>query len=164
MSTPPNVALEVLLRYDEEEAQHWEDWLRKNSRALQVQILAGETVRDRIFHLFTVQHRSAQRLLGEAMTPDAEFKANSLAELFDIGRRSRAKLRQALQNLTPQQLGQPREFHSSTIGNFQATPRKIFLHCIVHSVRHWAQIAMSLRAHGLATDWSHDVIMSKAVE
>ena len=42
--------------------------------------------------------------------------------------------------------------------------RKIVVHLLLHGVRHWAQLATTLRQQGHATDWPHDILMSDALE
>jgi uncharacterized damage-inducible protein DinB len=34
----------------------------------------------------------------------------------------------------------------------------------MHGIRHWAQLATLLRQAGYKTDWSHDLLMSDALE
>jgi len=35
---------------------------------------------------------------------------------------------------------------------------------LTHSIRHWAQISTYLRQQGLKQEWSHDLLMSEAME
>src|SRR5438874_2703066 len=44
------------------------------------------------------------------------------------------------------------------------TRRKCFIHVVVHSTRHWAQLATALRAAGHAQDWQHDLIFTTAID
>ncbi len=42
--------------------------------------------------------------------------------------------------------------------------RKFLTHIVLHSTRHWAQMAALMRQHGHKTDWQHDFIFSDAVK
>jgi hypothetical protein len=40
----------------------------------------------------------------------------------------------------------------------------MFAHALFHSMRHWAQLATTLRQNGLKQDWQHDFIFTKVME
>jgi hypothetical protein len=46
----------------------------------------------------------------------------------------------------------------------KASKRKMIVQALTHSIRHWAQLATSLRQQGMKQDWIHDFLMSKAME
>jgi uncharacterized damage-inducible protein DinB len=56
----------------------------------------------------------------------------------------------------------PREFVVAS-GNYSMTPRKLLFHMALHEVRHWAQIASTLRAAGFTPPGDHDLFYSKAL-
>jgi uncharacterized damage-inducible protein DinB len=164
MSTGFGVSFADLFAYEEEDANHWEEWFRANAPALSSRVELKHTVRNKLFHIFSVAQRNAERLLGEEMTPDRELKARTLDELFDIGRLARRKYREYLANATEKQLATPLTYGSFTMGEFTATPRKLLLHGAIHSIRHWGQIATLLRQQGYQVGFQHDVIFSKVIE
>jgi hypothetical protein len=45
-----------------------------------------------------------------------------------------------------------------------ASRRKIFIHALVHGVRHWAQLSTYLRQKGYKQDWQHDFIFSGVIK
>jgi len=164
MSEGPGVSFADLFAYEEEEASHWEEWFRANSAALSARVELKHTLRNKLFHIFSVAQRNAERLLGEEMTPDQDLEARTLDQLFDIGRLARQKYRQYLATATDEQLAIPHKYSSFTIGEFTATPRKLLLHGVVHSIRHWGQIATLLRQQGYTVNFTHDVIFSEVIE
>ena len=164
MSTGLGVSFADLFAYEEEDANQWEQWFRANASALSARVELKHTLRNKLFHIFSVAQRNAERLLGEEMTPDRELQARTLDELFDIGRLARKKYREYLANATEEQLATPQAYDSFTFGEFTATPRKLLLHGVIHSVRHWAQIATFLRQQGYTVGFQHDVIFSKVIE
>jgi hypothetical protein len=38
------------------------------------------------------------------------------------------------------------------------------IHTLMHSIRHWAQLATELRKAGFKTDWPHDLLFSDVIE
>ena len=40
--------------------------------------------------------------------------------------------------------------------------RKLNAHILVHEIRHWAQIAVTMRQHELAPPGEHDLVLSKS--
>ena len=43
------------------------------------------------------------------------------------------------------------------------TPRKLLFHIQLHEVRHWAQVALAVRAAGYAPPGEHDLFHSTAL-
>jgi uncharacterized damage-inducible protein DinB len=54
-------------------------------------------------------------------------------------------------------------FSTRSAGDLTASRRKIFIHALLHSVRHWAQLATYLRQKGYKQDWHHDFIFSGVI-
>ena len=164
MTEELGISFEALLRYQEQETERWCQFFTKRPFMLNIEASPSQTVGDVIFHAFSSECRVAQRLLGEPMTPDAEFHRATVEELFDMSRMAREKFREFLQQTHATELVTVELYPSPTLGEFRASPRKLLTHALVHSIRHWAQLASVLREHGQRADWSHDVLFSKALE
>lgn len=158
------ISFEDLLRYDEEQLQKWHELFAKRPHLLKLEASPTETIESLIFHIFTAEYRSAQRLLGEDMTPNADFNHATVDELFAIPREAHRKFRHFLAGASSVSMEEARTFPSSTLGEFTATPKKLFIHALVHSIRHWGQVARILRENGQRADFSHDVLFSKAIQ
>ena len=52
------------------------------------------------------------------------------------------------------------EFVTRTVGTIRASKRKMYSHALLHSRRHWAQLAAVLREAGHATDRGKDFLYS----
>jgi len=157
------ISFEELLRYEEEQTELWHNFFRKRSHLLKLEASATDDLGGLLLHIFTAEYRSAERLLGEPMTPNSEFKHGDVDALFAIAGDAHRKLREYLSRATEASIAAPRTFPSHTLGEFTATPRKLLTHALVHSFRHWAQVARILRENGQRADFSHDVIFSKAI-
>lgn len=157
------ISFEELLRYEEEQTERWREFFVKRPHLLQLEASPTDTVAGLLFHTFAAEYRSAQRLLDEPMTANADFKHSNIDELFAIATESRRMLRQYLSAGTPQSIDEPRTFPSLTLGDFKATPKKLITHALVHSIRHWAQVARILRENGQRADFSHDLLFAKGI-
>ena len=164
MTGPLGISFEDLLVYDEEQTSQWRQLFTKKPHLLKLEATPTSTVADLLFHIFTSEYRTAQRLIGEEMTKDTDFARRSVSDLFSIGDSGKLKLREYLSHASGQAINEPQTFPSHTLGQFQATPKKLIAHAIVHSVRHWAQIARVLRENGQRADFSHDLLFTKGIE
>ena len=81
-----------LLAYTDSETERWRDWFgEQGPEVLDIRIGEGtrETVRDLIGHVFAVELRYAQRLLGLPVTEFEQLDTSSLDALWRIHRTSR---------------------------------------------------------------------------
>ena len=156
-----------LLDWNESETKKWRDWFDSQPAAvLDVPIRIAQTrnLREFLLHIFAVELRYAQRLNDEPVTSYEELPASSVSDLFAIGERARAGLRSYLANTTDEQLNSVQEFPTRTAGTLRSSERKMFVHAMLHSVRHWAQLATALREAGYETKWMKDFLMSDVME
>lgn len=158
------ISFEELLRYEEEQTQQWRELFAERPHLLKIEAAPNRDVAYLLFHIFTAEYRSAQRLLGEPMLPDTDFKHSTVDELFAIAAEAQRKFRHYLVGATTQSIEELRTFPSLTLGEFSATPKKLLTHALVHSIRHWAQVARILRENGQRADFSHDVLFSKVIQ
>ena len=47
---------------------------------------------------------------------------------------------------------------------YQMTSRKLLFHCLLHEIRHWAQIALAVRLAGFEPPGNHDLFFSRAMK
>jgi uncharacterized damage-inducible protein DinB len=123
----------------------------------------SSSIADFLFHTFTSEYRTAQRLLGETMTLDSEFKRGSLDDLWAIAETARAKIREYLAK-SAADLTEVQTYPSHTLGEIKASPKKMLMHAVIHSIRHWAQLSRIVREQGTRIDWSADVLFSRAID
>ena len=155
-----------LLDYTDEETARWEEWLRGTDFTVLEIPIGGpdrETVRELIAHVFIVEHRYADRLFGDDPVSYESFPARTVDELFAIHRLARAKLRRWVEQATEADWALEMTFQTLTAGTLTASRRKIVAHALLHGIRHWAQIATTLRQHGHPQPWMHDLLMSSAL-
>lgn len=156
-----------LLDYTRAETEHWHRWLAAQPREV-LDLPAGTgrtaTVRGLVHHIIIVERRYTDRLRDEPVTSYADVPSEPLDAMFATFADTRARLEQWLQSAADADLAQVLEFQTLSAGMQSASARKVVVHLLLHGVRHWAQLATTLRQQGHATDWPHDILMSDALE
>ena len=164
MSSAPGISFEELLDYQEEQTEQWRELFEKKPFLLKVDASPTQTIGDVLFHTFTSEYRIAQRLLAETMTPDAEFSRRTVSDLFSIGEAAHLKMREYVAHRTQDEVDALKKYPSPTLGEFEASPKKMLTHAIIHSIRHWAQVARAIRENGQRAEFSHDPLFSKRLK
>src|SRR5512133_230385 len=162
------ISFDELLRHNEEEAERWHEFFRQHPDALDlaVDMAQSEHVRAMLVHIMAVELLYSERIQGR-MRQDvslADFPSGSVDELFSTGAKARAGFRELLARYTDAEWNEVVTFGTKTSGSLKGSRRKMFAHAMLHSMRHWAQLATTLRQNGLKQDWQHDFIFTKVIE
>jgi uncharacterized damage-inducible protein DinB len=154
-----------LLDYSAEESNHWRDFFKQHPDAMDLpcDIAQTKTVRELVLHIVVVQMRYAERLLNMPITDYAKLEGKSGEELFALGRKSLEDLRSFAIAANDADWDGMLTFPTRSAGELTASRRKIFIHALVHGVRHWAQLSTYLRQKGYKQDWQHDFIFSGVI-
>ncbi len=160
------ISLEELLVDNEAGTAKWQVWFQANPAALDVpcDIYNSGTVRGMLKHIFAVELRHSQRLLGQEVVGYDAIPVGSLEDLFSVHARAVANLRQFLLQANDATLTENIELQTVSAGTLHATRRKLFLHILLHSIRHWAQLSTLLREKGFRTEWPKDFLFSEAMQ
>ncbi len=159
----PDRSGEPLLGYTDWLRAQWRGDLEDDPRLLQVTV--GEhadgrfgTVGEVVRHIFGAELRYADRIAGRLVTDVSGVDATSVEALFELGDRSREATRQLLDATSEVGWDEHRTFE---IGDFEfaGTAWKIFVHVLVHEIRHWAQLGSLLRLAGKPRPL-HDFLVS----
>ncbi len=162
------VSFTELMRYTDVETAKWRTFLASiGAKALDIPIdTAGQKdVRGVLLHIFAVELRYSERLLERAeVTAYEQLPTGSLEELFGIYAKARENFKQWLSGTNERDMAKVLTFKTITAGTLSASKRKCFIHALLHGVRHWAQMANTLRIQGYKQEWMHDFLMSDAME
>jgi uncharacterized damage-inducible protein DinB len=161
-----NLTFAELLRYTQEERDKWRTWFVAHPDAMEVESQPGgrfPTVGSLIDHVFLVERRHLQRLNNAPLDDKTGLSGRHAPPLFDYGASVRRELEQYVSQLDEDVADEPRTF-TVLNGDFLLTPRKLLFHCLLHEIRHWAQIALALRRAGLEPPGNHDLFYSKALK
>jgi uncharacterized damage-inducible protein DinB len=159
--------MDEFLAYTNGERVKWEQWFRAQPpTALEASVQRGgrfATVWALIDHIFIVEKRHTQRLMRVLpLAQETGVASMDAAALFDYGREARAQLMAYIASLSDLEAVRVREFALQT-KTYSLTPRKLLFHIQMHEVRHWAQIAASVRNAGFEPPGDHDLLSSSAM-
>ena len=151
-----------LLNFSATETQRWHEWFTAHPGTLDlpIDIAQASSVRELVLHIVAVELRYAQRLLGEQVTEYHQLPSDSVDELFSTSKRSAEMLRKFARQSDDSEWATVLSFPTRSAGTISASKRKIFVHALLHGIRHWAQLATFLRQHGHEQGWPHDLIFS----
>ena len=164
MTSPALTATEAL-EWNDLTAQRWKALLAAHPQALELpcDIYGVLNVRGLLRHIFAVETRYAQRLSGEPVTPYEEIPDGSADLLFDLHDTAAAKYRRLIADSSID-WSEKLEFTTISAGKRTASRRKILFHGLLHSIRHYAQLATLVRKHGIKPDWPMDLIFLPGME
>ena len=159
---------DALLNYCAEETRRWREWFEKNPGSLDLpsDIAGTKNVREVVLHILAVELRYSERLLGkDPVTDYNQLPTGTIDELFSTATISEKQLREFLARAKDDdaQWQEVLTFPTRTGGVLSASRRKIFVHALLHGVRHWGQLATFLRQQGHKQDWPHDFIFSQVM-
>ncbi len=159
---PHGLSYEMLMAYTAGEQRRWFDWLQEHPAAADVPTGEGRTatVRGLVIHIFAVQLRYAERLLGEPVTAYEDLRTDSMSSIFHIAGRAHEKLEQFFAHATDEDFHRMLTFETMTIGTMTASVGAIVGHIFIHTIRHWAQISTALRQAGYGDQWPHDLLFA----
>ena len=161
------LTLRELLRYTSEERDRWRAWFLAHSEGMAVELQSGgrfATVGALVDHIFLVERRHLQRLTNQPLDTQTGLSGHHAPPLFDYGASVRREFEQFTTELDPDVATQPRRITLQDGSELSITPRKLLFHCLLHEVRHWAQIALAVRRAGLEPPGNHDLLFSKALQ
>ena len=155
----PSLAFADLLAYTDYLAQRWFSYFERNAAALEVEI-GGRTpkLRDLVTHIFQVEDFFADLLLQQgagATGRPAQMSSKSLEELRGMHQQAHKKLAQYIDSVSDEALQRTR-----TLGPVTVSDRKTLAQAVLHSVHHWAQVAMAVRQAGFPAEKPQDIIAS----
>lgn len=160
-----NITLDELLKWNAEERAKWLPWLKANPAALTLPLQPGgrfPTVGSLIDHIFLVEVRHILRLQRLELPTETGIAAGDIDGLFAYAGRGREAVHRYLPTLAADDLNRPRDVVVSD-GTYPLSPRKLLFHMALHEVRHWAQIASTVRTAGFTPPGAHDLFYSKAL-
>ena len=164
-TTLAQISFLELLSINGHEAAKWQSWFEHQPSSLldlPLDIAATKNVRELVRHIFGVELRNAQRLVGREIVQYDALPMDTVARLFGVGAEARSLYRDYLATATDADLATVLEFPTRG-GVVRASKRKVVLNGLLHGSRHWAQLATALRHAGHPTDWPHDLLFTDAI-
>ncbi|MEO7103795.1 MAG: DinB family protein [Gemmatimonadaceae bacterium] len=162
MSVTCAYTFDQFLAYSDAEEARWHEWFTANPVALDVPFADGRlaTIRGLLVHIFAVELRYTERLCGRDVTSYDDIHVQSIEEIFALRATARTMLRGYLAGMTETDAASILTFATMTAGTLTASKHKIASNIFIHAIRHWAQVATTLRTAGFTKQWGHDVLLS----
>jgi uncharacterized damage-inducible protein DinB len=154
---------EELQAWVERTTQGWRQLIVKRPEILTLPCDVRETnsVAGLIQHIVAVELRYAQRLRGVPESAYDQIPLGSGDEMFAVHDKAMALL-PALDAWKESDWEQELEFATRSAGTLKASRRVILIHLLMHSIRHYAQLATLVRQHGIKPDWAMDYLFMAA--
>lgn len=165
-----HLTIDELLAYTDEERAKWETWFQTHGNEplkLAVPMDVHPTIGALIVHCFWAELFYAHWMRDDILTEERmkklseSFDPDIADQLFAFGGDARRALREAVRGYAEQDWGRTHTVEGRGM-HLEGPARKLIAHILVHEIRHWAQVAVSVRQHGLAPPGEHDLLFSKS--
>jgi uncharacterized damage-inducible protein DinB len=161
----PAITHEELLAWNLESSRFWKAQLDANSALLELPCGIGgnATVQAFVRHIWGAELVWSQILAGLPVTDYQVWPNGPLDALFDLHLFAVGNFRALLDN--PAVSWDERTVHYPwrRPEQPQPTPRKALAHVLLHSQRHWAQLATLVRAAGFPSGFKGDLLFTSAL-
>jgi uncharacterized damage-inducible protein DinB len=160
------ITLEELLAWNQESSDSWKAHLDANPGLLELPCDIGGTanVQEFVRHIWGVELRWSQRLAGLPVLAKEEMPAGPLDALFDLHRQA-VEIFRGLLARPAESWDDPYVLDLAWAPAEQRTVsrRKVAVHALFHSQRHWAQLATLVRTAGFPSKFRGDLLFSPAL-
>jgi uncharacterized damage-inducible protein DinB len=155
----PVLTASDLLAWLEKTSNGWRQLLSTNPELLAApcDIMGVATVAQLVQHIVAVELRYAERLSGLPATDYANIPFDSVASLYATHDRAMALYRQIL--VSGLDWDTRIEFTTRAMGPASSTKKTVLFHGMMHSIRHYAQLATLARKHGIKPGWGMDYLL-----
>ena len=146
----PSLSAEDLLAWNNATAESWHALASANPSLLQIpcDIHNSTTVGQLLQHIVAAELRYAERLSDAPATDYASIPFATADDIFATHRLALVILNDLLRD--PEfDWNREIEFPTLTAGKRRATRKAVFQHALLHSIRHYAQLATLARQHGI---------------
>jgi uncharacterized damage-inducible protein DinB len=145
----PSLTAEELLLWNDATAERWRVLVTEYPDLLAVpcDIYRCATVGQLLQHIVAAELRYAERLADSHVTDYVNIPFSTGAEIFAAHTQAFAILNRLLDDPSFD-WDQEIEFATLTAGRRRALRRAVFQHALLHSIRHYAQLATIARQHG----------------
>jgi uncharacterized damage-inducible protein DinB len=161
----PGITFKELLADSEATEAKCQAWFEAHPQALELlcDVAGSKTVAELVHHIFVVQLRHSQRLLGEPVHGYDNDPVIDPEALFALAKEGDSNLRRFIAQAGEVYANEVIHFTIRSGRQLSVSRRKLFVHVIIHNIRHWAQVSTLLRQNGLHPGWGADFLESSAI-
>jgi uncharacterized damage-inducible protein DinB len=155
----PSLKTSEIIDWNDATAQRWKALLAAHPEALEFpcDVYGVKNVGGLLRHIFAVETRYAERLSGEPVTAYEQIPDGSAELLFGLHDAAVEKYRKLLADESVD-WDEKLEFTTVSMGTKSATRKTILFHSLLHGIRHYAQLATTVRQNGVKPDWPMDYL------
>ncbi len=156
----PGLTGKELMAWVERTSLGWRELMAAHPEALGIACDIRETksVAEMLQHIVAAELRYAERLSGLAETPYETVAYDSVAVIYTTHDKAMALLQQL--DAHPDAYWEEWiDFATRRGGTIRATRRTVFIHLLMHSIRHYAQLATLMRQHAIPPNWAMDYLL-----
>jgi uncharacterized damage-inducible protein DinB len=154
----PTLTARDLIAWVEKTSNGWRNLLAGHPELLDVpcDITDVQTVAQLLQHLVAVELRYAERLADLSTTDYADVPYDSVERIYATHDHAFALIQKLLD--ADMNWDDPIEFSTRVKGPARSTRKTILFHLLLHSIRHYAQLATLVRQQGVKPDWAMDYL------
>jgi uncharacterized damage-inducible protein DinB len=148
---------EEVLAWLEKNSEHWQSLLTEHPEALALpcDIAGAKSAGELLQHIVAVELRYAERLAGLPITDYATIAFDSAASIYATHNRALTLFKEQLASRDVD-WDERIEFVTRTMGPARSSRKTVLFHALLHSARHYAQLATLIRQHGIKPGWPMD--------
>jgi uncharacterized damage-inducible protein DinB len=152
----PQLSAERLLAWVEKTSAGWRALIEAHPELLAqpCDIAGAHTVGEMLQHIVAVEVRYAERLAGQPVSEYADVAFDSVASIYATHQRAMGLVRQ--QMAADVDWTEQLEFKTRAMGTVRSSRHTVLFHLMLHSIRHYAQLATLARRAGVKPDWPMD--------
>jgi uncharacterized damage-inducible protein DinB len=158
----PVLTAEEMLAWLEKTATNWHALVETHPEILDMPCDVREVSNagGLLQHIVAVELRYAERLAGLPTSDYAAIAFDSPDAIYATHQRAVELFRQQLE--TDVDWNEQMEYSTRSLGMLRSSRRAVLFHAILHSVRHYAQLATLVRQHGISPGWPMDYLFMDA--
>jgi uncharacterized damage-inducible protein DinB len=152
----PALSAKDLIAWLEKTSTGWRNLVAAHPEllALPCDIMGVQSVAQLLQHIVAVELRYSERLADLPISDYANIPFDSVQSLYATHDRAIALLQQVL--ASDIDWNATIEFTTRSMGPARSKRKTMLFHALLHSIRHYAQLATLVRQHGIKPDWSMD--------
>ncbi|HUD22591.1 MAG TPA: DinB family protein [Acidobacteriaceae bacterium] len=158
MPQPPALTADDLIAWLEKTSTNWRELIEAHPEILTLpcDIMSVTTVGGLLQHIVAVELRYAEQLSGLPATEYAAIPYNSAAAIYTTHQCAVSLFRQQLASAVD--WSERFNFVTRSRGPARSSRKSVLFHALLHSIRHYAQLATLVRQHGIKPDWPMDYL------
>jgi len=158
MPQPPALTADEIIAWVEKTSTNWRALIEAHPGILTLpcDIMGVSTVGGLLQHIIAVELRYAEQLSGLPPTEYASIPFDSAAAIYETHERAMKTLRELL--ASDLDWNGKFNFVTRSRGPARSSRKSVLFHALLHSIRHYAQLATLVRQHGIKLGWPMDYL------